>query len=94
MQLKRVSFKRKHLHDPRSVLVITKITKLSIIITLHQYGIEIIERLLCYDSLSLILLWTFVKAFGIFFVMFSKHGNITMSALNFIQDLIVFVDAR
>ena len=33
----------------------------------------------------------------VFFVMFSKHGNITMSALNFIQDLglvIVFVDAQ
>ena len=64
---------------------------------LRQYGIEIIERISCYDSLSLILLWTFVKAFEILFVMFFKHGNITMSALNLIQDLgllIVFVDAR
>ena len=64
---------------------------------LRQYGIEIIERISCYDSLSLILLWTYVKAFGIFFVIFSKHGNITMSALNLIQDLgllIFFVDAR
>ena len=54
-----------------SVLVITKLS--IIIITLHQYGIEIIERLSCYDSLSLILLWTFVK--WDFFVLFSKHGG-------------------
>ena len=63
---------------------------------LRQYGIEIIERLLYYDSLSLVLLWTFVRAFGILFVMFSKHRNYNVNfELN--QDLgllIVFVDAR
>ena len=72
VQLKRVSFKRKSFTRFPSVLVITE---LSIIITLRQYGIEIIERLLCYDSLSLILLWTFVKAFGIDFCYISSDGN-------------------
>ena len=54
-----------------SVLVITK---LSIIIMLRQYGIEIIEMLSCYDSLSLILLWTFVKACGIVCCYIFNHG--------------------
>ena len=77
-----------------SVLVITK---LSIIITLRQYGIEVIERLLCYDSLSLTLLWTFVKAYGIVCCYIFNHDNYTMSTSNLIQDLgllIVSVDAR
>ena len=59
--------------------------------------IEIIERLLCYDSLSLILLWTFVKAFGIVCCYIFNDGTYTMSTLNLIQALgllIVFVDAR
>ena len=91
VQLKRVS--NSFTRFP-SVLVIIK---LSIIITSRQYGIEIIERLLSYDSLSLILLWTFVKAFGIVCCYIFNDGNYTMSTLNFIQDLgllIVFVDAR
>ena len=65
--------------------------------TLRRYGIEIIERLLCYDSLSLILLWTFLKAFAIVFCYIFNDDIITMSTLNLIQDLgllIVFVDAR
>ena len=72
VQLRRVSFKRILLRDSQVYLVIIK---LSIIITSRQYGIEIIERLLCYDSLSLILLWTFVKAFGIDFCYISSDGN-------------------
>ena len=69
----------------------------AVAITLRQYGIEIIERLLCYDSLSLILLWTFMKAFGIVCCYIFNDGNYTMSTLNLIQDLgllIVFVDAQ
>ena len=63
-----------------SVLVITK---LSIIITSRQYGIEIIERLLCYDSLSLILLWIFVKAYEIVCCYIFNRGNYNVEfALN------------
>ena len=64
VQLKRSFVQKKSFTRFPSVLVITK---LSIIITLRQYGIEIIESLLCYDSLSQILLWTFVKAFELLF---------------------------
>ena len=52
----------------------TQNTSINIKITLRQYGIEIIVRLLCYDSLSLILLWTFVKAFGIVCFYIFNHG--------------------